>query len=384
MKITSFSFTDFKTNWTLEETSFDAFNLLVGVSGAGKTKIVEALRRVCAATVKSDATPSDCAWALAFEHENVAYRWKARTQTPDPASPDASKPPLPSFIMEHITADQKPLIDRTEEHFSYNEGRLPTKLKPSETAITLLEDEPSMIPIRDAFRRVMFSEAVRPEEAVLSDSQIDVPPGRINQPAKNLDLLRKTFLVGNSALYGGLVTYSAYVIQETLRDDWERLQSAYCDIFPGVTKVGVKRVRLPDSRSKLLLHIREEGYDDWIPQDRISSGMVRTLAHLIELTIAPPGSVIVIDEFENSLGINCMPQLVDFLLERAPDFQYILTSHHPYIINNLPTDTWKLVTRKGSVVRVVSARDIPALCGASHHQAFTRLINLPEYVQDVP
>ena len=40
--------------------------------------------------------------------------------------------------------------------------------------------------------------------------------------------------------------------------------------------------------------------------------------------------------------------------------------------------------RKGSVVRVVSARDIPALRGASHHQAFTRLINLPEYVQDVP
>ena len=46
MKITSFSFTDLKTSWTLEETSFDAFNLLVGVSGAGKTKIVEALKRV--------------------------------------------------------------------------------------------------------------------------------------------------------------------------------------------------------------------------------------------------------------------------------------------------------------------------------------------------
>jgi len=384
MKITSFSFADLKTNWTLEETSFDVFNLLVGVSGAGKTKIVEALRQVCAATVRSDATPSDCAWALAFEHENVAYRWEARTQTPDPASPDASEPPLPSYIKEHVIADQKLLIDRTEEHLSYNEDRLPPKLKPSETAILLLEDEPTMIPIRNAFRRVMFSEAVRPAEAVLSDSRIGDPPGRINQPSKNLDLLRKTFLVGNSALYVGLVTYSAYVLQQTLRDDWERLQATYCAIFPGVTEIGVERVRLPAGQSKLLLRIREEGYDDWIPQERISSGMVRTLAHLIELTVAPPGSVIVIDEFENSLGINCMPPLVDFLLERAPDFQYILTSHHPYIINNLPTDTWKLVTRKGSVVRVVSARDIPALRGASHHQAFTRLINLPEYVQGVP
>jgi predicted ATPase len=379
MKITSFSFTDLKTSWTLEETSFDAFNLLVGVSGAGKTKIVEALKRVCAATLRSGAAPADCVWALAFEHKNVAYRWEAQTGTSDAESPGAGKSPLPSFLMERVTVDQKPLIDRTEEHFSYGEKLLP-KLKSSETAILLLEEEPSLLAIRAAFRSVMFSEAVRPEEAELSDDQIYGPRG---QPAKNLDLLRSALAVGNSALYGGLVTYSGYVLQETLPDDWQNLQSTYRAIFPGVTKIGVDRVRLPEGRSKFVLRIREEGYDGWIPQERISSGMVRTLAHLIEMTVAPPGSVIVIDEFENSLGINCMPPLVDFLLERAPDFQYILTSHHPYIINNLPTDTWKLVMRKGSVVRVVSARDIPALRGASHHQAFTRLINLPEYVQDV-
>jgi len=377
MKITSFSFTDLKTSWTLQEMSFDAFNLLVGVSGAGKTKIVEALKRVCAATLRSSAAPPDCAWALAFEHEDVAYRWEAKTRTSDSESPGAGKPPLPSFLMERVTADQKTLIDRTEEHFVYEEKSIP-KLKSSETAVLLLA-EPSLHPIRDAFRRVVFSEAVRPEEPDFSDGEINV---RIQRPVENLDRLRSSFAVGRSALYGGLVNYSGYVIQETLKDDWNNLQSTYCAIFPGVTEIGVERVQLPASRSKLVLRIREEGYDDWIPQERISSGMVRTLAHLIELTVAPPGSVIVIDEFENSLGVNCMPPLVDFLLERAPDFQYILTSHHPYIINNLPTDTWKLVMRKGSVVRVVSARDIPALRGASHHQAFTRLINLPEYVQD--
>lgn len=383
MKITSFSFTDLKTKWTLEEASFDAFNLLVGVSGAGKTKIVEALKRVCAATLRSGAAPPDCTWALAFEHKNVAYRWEARTRTSDSESPGAGKSPLPSFLMERVTVDQKPLIDRTEEHFSYGEKLLP-KLKSSETAILLLEEEPSLLAIRAAFRSVMFSEAVRPEETELSDGQVDGPGSRIGQPAENLHDLRSTLAVGHSALYGGLVTYSGFVIQETLPDDWEDLQATYCAIFPSVTKIGVERVRLPISRSKFLLRIREEGYDDWIPQDRISSGMVRTLAHLIEVTVAPPGSVIVIDEFENSLGINCMPPLVDFLLARAPDLQYILTSHHPYIINKLPIDTWKLVMRKGSVVRVVSARDIPALRGASHHQAFTRLTNLPEYVQDVP
>lgn len=383
MKITSFSFTDLKTSWALQETSFDAFNLLVGVSGAGKTKIVDALKRVCAATLRSGAAPADCVWALAFEHKNVVYRWEARTRASDSEPPGAGRSPLPLFLMERVTADQKTLIDRAEEHFTYGEKSLP-KLKSSETAILLLEEESSLIPIRDGFRSVVFSEAMRPEEASARDGQIDELLSRLLRSPKNLDDLRTRLPVGISALYGGLVTTSGYVMQETLPEDWKNLQSTYCAIFPGVTEVGVERVRLPASRSKFVLRIREQGIDDWIPQDRISSGMVRTLAHLIELTVAPRGSVIVIDEFENSLGINCMPPLVDFLLERAPDFQYILTSHHPYIINNLPTDTWKLVMRKGSVVRVVSARDIPALRGASHHQAFTRLINLPEYVQDVP
>jgi hypothetical protein len=383
MKITSFSFTDLQTNWTLKEMSFDAFNLLVGVSGAGKTRIVEALKRVCAATLRTGAAPLDCAWNLAFEHKDVTYRWEARTQVSDSESPGAGTPLLPSFLMERVTADEITLIDRTDDHFSYGEMDLP-KLKPSDTAIHLLAEDPSLLPIRDAFRNIMFSEAVRPEETAFSDTQIDGAAGRIHQPAKNLDHLRSTLAVGNSALYGGLVTYTGYVVQETLRDDWEDLQSAYCAIFPGVKEIGVERVRLPDSRSKFALRIREEGVDHWIPQERISSGMVRTLAHMIELTVAPSGSVIVIDEFENSLGVNCMPPLVDFLLARAPDFQYVLTSHHPYIINNLPTNTWKLVMRKGPIVHVVSARDIPALRGVSHHQAFTRLINLPEYVQDVP
>src|SRR5262249_13156149 len=284
MKITSFSFTDLKTKWTLEEMSFDAFNLLVGVSGAGKTKIVEALKRVCAATLRSGEAPPDCVWALAFEHENVAYRWEARTRTSDSESPGVGKSPLPSFLMERVTADQKPLIDRAEEHFTYGEKSLP-KLKSSETAILLLEDEPSLLPIRDAFRSVMFSEAVRPEETELSDGQVDGPGSGIHQPAKNLGLLRSALVVGNSALYGGLVTYSGYVMQETLPDDWKKLQGAYCAIFPGVTEIGVERVRLPASRSKFLLRIREAGCGDWIPQDRISSGMLRTLAHLIELTV---------------------------------------------------------------------------------------------------
>ncbi|MCC6558763.1 MAG: ATP-binding protein [Polyangiaceae bacterium] len=68
----------------------------------------------------------------------------------------------------------------------------------------------------------------------------------------------------------------------------------------------------------LELCILEEETGAWTPQAEMSSGMLRVLLHLIELSLIPPGSVIVIDELENSLGKNCMPQLTDFIMSRAP------------------------------------------------------------------
>ena len=77
-----------------------------------------------------------------------------------------------------------------------------------------------------------------------------------------------------------------------------------------------------------------------------------------------------------------MPELTRFLRTRT-DCQFILTSHHPYVINNIPMATWKLVTRKGGLVRVTSASDIPALRGASHHEAVLRPINHPEFEEGI-
>ncbi|MDD1469355.1 ATP-binding protein, partial [Dolichospermum sp. ST_sed5] len=87
-------------------------------------------------------------------------------------------------------------------------------------------------------------------------------------------------------------------------------------------------------------------------------------------------SVILIDEFENSLGINCMSELTDFILDKSPDVQFILTSHHPYIINNIPWETWQIVSKYGNKVRVRKSLNIPELNTASSLDKFTQLVNL--------
>ena len=89
-------------------------------------------------------------------------------------------------------------------------------------------------------------------------------------------------------------------------------------------------------------------------------------------------SVILIDEFENSLGANCIDEITDFIKMNRRGLQLIITSHHPYIINNIPFEYWKIVTRNGGNIHVDDASEYPQL-GRSHHEHFMQLIQLKEF-----
>ncbi|MBR1728361.1 MAG: ATP-binding protein [Selenomonadaceae bacterium] len=44
------------------------------------------------------------------------------------------------------------------------------------------------------------------------------------------------------------------------------------------------------------------------------------------------GTVILLDELKNGLGVNCLDEITDYICEKSYDSntQFILTSHHPY------------------------------------------------------
>ena len=126
-----------------------------------------------------------------------------------------------------------------------------------------------------------------------------------------------------------------------------------------------------------VIQIKEKSVNKWIPHNRMSSGMLRTLLHIAEMYLWNDGTVILIDEFENSLGLNCIDVLTEDLLYANTNIQFIATSHHPYIINKVPFDHWKIVTRNGGVISTFDAKDFDL--GNSHHDKFLTLINHPYY-----
>ena len=109
--------------------------------------------------------------------------------------------------------------------------------------------------------------------------------------------------------------------------------------------------------------------------------MFRTLMHIAELYLLPDHSVVLIDEFENSLGVNCLSQVTESILNQGENQQFIITSHHPYVINNIDFEYWKIVTRKGNIVKIRNSSEFNL--GGSKHTAFTKLMNLEEYEHGV-
>jgi len=223
-------------------------------------------------------------------------------------------------------------------------------------------------------------------------------PNHGSQTAASLEKHRRQY--GSVAALGADFSHSlhdkAYLLQQLFPESFAEIKEAFREAFPSVIDLGVWQVYdrepdLPDVDRTFLTFITavEDGVEhpspfDGIPFSGMSSGMQRYLSFLVHLSFAPRGTVVLIDELESSFGINCLPAATHFLLSRAPDLQLILTSHHPYIIEQIPPDHWKIVTRKGSHVRVLDAAAIPALEeDRSRLDRFTRLINLPEYEQGI-
>ncbi|WP_437952304.1 ATP-binding protein [Sorangium sp. So ce296] len=391
MRILTFEVQSARRGWTLEPMALDAFNLLVGVSGAGKTRIVRTIEQVCSVALGKKETEErleqlrGASFAIDFEHDGLTYRWEAELEprvglgSEDHGALHSEEPAL--IRSELILQGDRPIVERAPERFLLNGHAIP-KLDRAQSAIAVLKEDPAMAPLYRAFSRSVPLEA------------LENLPSYGTQIESHFEELRNDYQ--SAAEVGADFTLPLHnkseFLQELFPDAFAEIEEAFREAFPTVEKLKVQRYRyLGNERSKrwagmynMALTAAESGVDGMIPFADMSSGMQRYLSFLVHLSFAPPGTVVLIDELESSLGVNCLPAVTRFLLSRAPDLQFILTSHHPYIIEQIPPSHWKIVTRKGSRVRVLDAEKIPAMAEErSHLDRFTRLINLPEYEHGV-
>jgi hypothetical protein len=380
MKIEKLSFHNHVTGWQLTPTEFDSINLLVGVSGVGKTQILEVVRSLQKIIFWSMLNYihilNGVEWDVTFSiAPNSQYHWQGIFSTVDrnqytaneiDQSMDGRRPPIE---MEELYLNDTLIVSRDSDSMEFNGKEMP-KFSPTDSLITILRFEDEISPVFKAWQLITDSQAQRPERFTGS-SMPDQIKGLSLSDIRNKSIT----LVDRLAL-----------LQINHQQIFEQIKSDFIEVFPRIQDFAISRqdtrFQLSEKISAVFsLKLKETTVDRWITQSVISMGMLKTLAHITEIYLLEEGSVLFIDEFENSLGVNCI-DVVSELLNKRQDVQFILTSHHPYIINKIPMKYWKIVTRKGSLVTAHKATDYEELSG-SKHKAFTQLINLPDYTEGI-
>lgn len=390
MKIKSLSYHNKELNWQLEPTEFGCTNLLVGASGVGKTRILEAILDL--QRIARGRALNGVAWDVEFSVDGKDYRWWGEFER---RGEDANLSHIPrslgqaflgqeleennedkaKILYEYLSSSEGRIVEKQGAEIKFQGQRVPVKLSAFESAMSLFSEEEVVAVLHKPFINGIMLSKQEISEGWFLVPEIPKELSLENIREMNLHMIVKLALAHQKAI-----------------DVFEQIKSDFIDIFPNVEDVIVRLYlvrdippELPEELSQVKLFevnllIKEVGVKNLIHHHYLSAGMLKTLLFIAEMYLAAEGTVVLIDEFENSLGINCIDVLNDFLLENR-GLQYIMTSHHPYIINNVPMDYWKIVTRKGSAVKVSSAEELQL--GKSKHEAFMQLIQLDKFTEGI-
>ncbi len=381
MKIISFEYTDHAVGWKLEHIDFNDLTLLVGASGVGKTRILKALLHL--KKIVRGGSLNGIQWKVCFSIGFDYYIWEGKFENKGFYSvpiiefdiDDDNDKDKPNIEFETLYLNEKNIIERTKEGIVFN-GAKTVKLSQKESVINLLKEEEQVSPIHSEFTRIIFDDNTQ-KEGVITRALFDME----NLKQSKLKTLR-SIRSSDENLRSKL-----NLIYLHLPEDFNEIKDSFIDVFPYIEDLKFEPIKSSDEkihpilRDISLLQIKEKGIKDWIDERKLSSGMYRTLMHIAELYLCADGTVILIDEFENSLGINCIDEITNNIASYQRDLQFIITSHHPYIINNISMDNWKIISRKAGVVKNYNAQQLKL--GKSKHESFIQLINREQYFDGV-
>ena len=377
MKIISLQLKNHFLGWDFDEIKFSSnLTLLVGISGAGKTQILRGI--IDLKRIANGKAINGLEWKIIFSTVNgTEFIWEGGFDTvetnelnfdyPEQEKPDENE--KPSFIYEKLISKDQVLFERNKEEIKFKNSQIP-KLSSHQSMIFLLKEESVIKEAFDALKKIEYRDHT-------------INGVRLKSLRQSLHSLKNKYQTLESIVNSDEdIRTKLYLTYENKLDVFETIKSRFSEVFQRIEDVKVEPFKtdvLPKGIAEIFvpaISIKEKSVPKWIREDRMSSGMLRTIIHLGEIFLSNEGSVILIDEFENSLGINCIDILTDDLIHENKTLQFIATSHHPYIINNIPYEYWKIVTRQGGQIRTCNASDYHL--GKSKQDAFIQLNKILE------
>lgn len=383
MRINWIEFENLDTELKINKVFFNKeLTLLVGRSGAGKTQILEAISTFCD-TATSSLSDADChfkgtisfsiddnifEWTVHVSKEDIDINSSATKRTNDGIyfflSPKETKSIIKS---ESLLCNEKKIFERCNKKLVMNGQELPQISNDFSLIYQYKSDDllKSVYDCMNGLYNTSLYEAIYPLPVQISfmdkiksellnskteDEYRDNFPPNLPTPHK-IYFLKETN--SNIGLYNILLEYYKKIFSDVDDFDFE----------------------LDYESRRLKTYVKTNNSN--IPYSSISAGMRKTISFLVDLLTMSNNYVVLIDEIENGLGVNCLDEVYDLLTSLRNDLQLIMTSHHPYIINNVNPESCKIVDRKLNVVSTYSAKELNLT--NSHHDFYDLVMNKLQY-----
>ncbi|MEH1789621.1 MAG: hypothetical protein V7L23_29725 [Nostoc sp.] len=173
MKINKITYYDHKLEWQFEPIHFSELNLLVGISGVGKTQILKSIMSL--RKIARGGSLNGVEWDIDFSLNNYEYKWNGKFEKKEVnefiIDTEQSEKDKFRIHREHLSVNGKTLIERSNNEIMFNGTKLP-KLSPFQSAVQILSEEEDIAPVKDGFNKVIYSEQLRIENHVYIDDII--------------------------------------------------------------------------------------------------------------------------------------------------------------------------------------------------------------------
>lgn len=368
VKLKWIEFENLRTGLKIERVVFnDDITLLVGLSGVGKTQILNAIEYSLKLAVNKNLRLEPYNTTLCFQIGEEVYVWSYRIQQ-DHAEDIFESKEIKYFFayekLQNIKGDI--LMQRTSDTIQVTGyDKVPTPKKDESLLVQYSED---------AFVKPIISEMLK---LYPIEIEMDVR-GAIAQESFNMfkAKIKESFKENEKQPFEKFshlpVPLKIYITKEYYPQMYAQIFSAVKELFMEINSIDI--VEDPDRE---IYMVAIDVYGKRLLQHEISNGMLKTIYYIVELITMSKNSLVLIDEFENGLGVNCIDVLAELLLGERRDLQFVITSHHPKIINQISNKKWKIIERDIATVKNFTAEEYGIM--HSQHDAYFNLINRWEF-----
>lgn len=368
VKIQWLEFENLKTQLKIERIYFNNdVTLLVGLSGVGKTQILNAVEYSLNLAVDKDEPLRPYKVGIGVLVDDEEYEWFYEINKANENELIINEDNKYEFVYEKLVKNNEIVFERKNlevEVVGYDKVPQPKK---SESLILQYSDDKNFEKLISGIRKLYPVEielAVRGGIRSESFSRLK---------SKVIDTLNVSEEKVEFKVFSHLpVAVKLYIVKNYYPDIYVKIFDAVKELFMEIEDIDVEEDAV---REMYLVSIQV--YGKKLLQQDISNGMLKTIYYIVELFTMSEDSLVLIDEFENGLGVNCIDVLSELMLSERDDLQFIITSHHPKIINAIDKNKWKIIDREGSIVK--NSSSLSYGIGNSQHDAYFNLLNRWEF-----